>query len=113
MKLIVNIVYPVYSKYFNIMISIKIVEVFYFIFLNCFWSPVCILHLQHVFRLSTFKVLSEQWLLGSAVIELVFLIYKEFLQAKSHSSRKMGKGDECIHKGIRVTNKNAKMFHIY
>lgn len=68
---------------------------------------------QHTFRLSSFKVLSEQRLLDSAVIELVFLIYKEFLQAKVHSSRKTGKGDECIHKGIRVTNKNAKMFHTY
>lgn len=66
-----------------------------------------------MFRLSAFKVLSEQRLLDSAVIELVFLIYKEFLQAKVHSSRKVGKGDECIHKGIRVTNKNAKMFHTY
>lgn len=63
-----------------------------------------------MFRLSSFfKVLSEQRLPDSAVIELVFLIYKEFLQAKVHSSRKMGKGDECIHKGIRVTNKTQNV----
>ena len=46
--------------------------------------------------------------LDSPVIELVFLIYKKFLQAKVHPSRKMDEGDECIHKGIWVTNQMQK-----